>query len=316
MQVQCFTKAKEALKSINIFKPDIIVTDYIMPEMNGLEFIKELRKFDSKIPIILITASRGESIKMRALELGATEYLCAPVDRAEFIVRVKNLLELIKYQKLVENKVMLLNSEVEKAVKTIEKRERETLEVLVRTAKKKDADTGNHIIRVAHYTKIIAKKIGMSEREQKEIFYGAKLHDIGKVGIHDEILNKPGKLTKEEFEVMKSHTFIGYDILKDKDSEYLRKGAVISLSHHERYDGTGYPNAIKGEDIPIEGRIVAIADVFDALMMKRSYKNTWDILEAINYIKEASGKQFDPYLVDIFLKNIFEIKEIYNNFKD
>ena len=156
----------------------------------------------------------------------------------------------------------------------------------------------------------------MSEEEQEEIYYAAQLHDLGKVGISDQIINKSGQLTLEEFEVMKTHTTIGYDILKNRSSKYLKKGGIVALSHHERYDGLGYPNGLKGNEIPIEGRIVAIADVFDALLMKRSYKNSWSIEEAIDYIKGKRGTQFDPYLVDIYIDNIEEIRRISYEFKD
>ncbi|MDU6520699.1 HD domain-containing phosphohydrolase [Clostridium sp.] len=316
INIEYFYDAISALKCVNLKKPDIIIVDYIMPKMNGLEFIKNVRSLDKKVPIILITAASDESIKLKALESGATEFLYLPFNKYEFIMRIKNLLELIKYQRRVENKASILARGIKEATASIMEREKETLEVLVETAKKKDSDTGNHIVRVAKYSKLLARVLGMSEEEQEEIYYAAHLHDLGKIGISDQIINKRCKLTLEEFEIMKTHTIIGYDILKNRSSKYLKKGSIVALSHHERYDGLGYPNGLKGNEIPIEGRIVAIADVFDALLMKRSYKNSWSIEEAIDYIKGKSGTQFDPYLVDRYIDNIEEIRRISYEFKD
>ena len=316
INIEYFYDAISALKCVNLKKPDIIIVDYIMPKMNGLEFIKNVRSLDKKVPIILITAASDESIKLKALESGATEFLYLPFNKYEFIMRIKNLLELIKYQRRVENKASILARGIKEATASIMEREKETLEVLVETAKKKDSDTGNHVVRVAKYSKLLARVLGMSEEEQEEIYYAAQLHDLGKIGISEQIINKICQLTLEEFEIMKTHTIIGYDILKNRSSKYLKKGSIVALSHHERYDGLGYPNGLKGNEIPIEGRIVAIADVFDALLMKRSYKNSWSIEEAIDYIKGKSGTQFDPYLVDRYIDNIEEIRRISYEFKD
>ena len=316
INIEYFYDAISALKCVNLKKTDIIIVDYIMPKMNGLEFIKNVRSLDKKVPIILITAASDESIKLQALESSAKEFLHLRFNKYEFIMRIKNLLELIKYQRRVENKASILARGIKEATASIMEREKETLEVLVETAKKKDSDTGNHVVRVAKYSKLLARVLGMSEEEQEEIYYAAQLHDLGKIGISDQIINKRCQLTLEEFEIMKTHTIIGYDILKNRSSKYLKKGSIVALSHHERYDGLGYPNGLKGNEIPIEGRIVAIADVFDALLMKRSYKNSWSIEEAIDYIKGKSGTQFDPYLVDRYIDNIEEIRRISYEFKD
>ena len=314
--IKFFTDGQSALDLVEYENPDIIITRHVMKKMNGLEFICKLREINRGTPVILITSTEEEDIKMEALEAGATEFLVSPVHKLEFITRIKNLIDLRRYQKLVENKVLLLESEIEKATETILKREKETLMVLVNTAKKKDSDTGNHVVRVANYARLLGKKLGISEKEQEEIFYAAQLHDLGKIGIPDSILNKRGKLTFDEFEIMKNHSMFGYEILKHRDSEYLRKGSIIAISHHERYDGLGYPRGLSGENIPIEGRIVAIADVFDALLMKRSYKDEWSMEDALDYIKKSSGGQFDPKLVDIFLNSIEEIEAISKEFKD
>lgn len=193
-------------------------------------------------------------------------------------------------------------------------REKETLEVLGKASDYKDPETGAHIARVSSYSLILSKSFGQSDLMQDLLFNAAPLHDIGKLGIPDSILLKPGKLTPEEFKKMKNHTNIGYEILENSSSKYLKAGAVVAMSHHEKFDGTGYPKGLKGNDIPIFGRIVSIADVFDALTTKRPYKNAWPFEKAANLIREERGSHFDPEFVDLFIENITEIKIIYDSY--
>jgi response regulator RpfG family c-di-GMP phosphodiesterase len=195
-------------------------------------------------------------------------------------------------------------------------REHEALQVLSKTAEYKDPETGSHISRVAHYSKLMAKGYGLDEDEQELIFYASPLHDIGKVGINDNVLLKPGKLTPEEFEIMKGHSQIGYEILKSSENPYLRAGAIIAHTHHEKFDGSGYPRGIKGDDIHIYGRITAIADVFDALTSERPYKKAWSFNDAAALIKNESGLHFDPELVTIFIDHIDTVREIYRTFSE
>ncbi len=199
------------------------------------------------------------------------------------------------------------------AKKEVFSRENETLKVLGKASEYKDPETGAHIARVSHYSLILSKSYGQSEAMQDLLFYSAPLHDIGKLGIPDSILLKPEELTPKESETMKTHTSIGYEILKNPDSKYLKAGAVIAMSHHEKFDGTGYPKGLKGEDIPIFGRIVSIADVFDALTTERPYKEAWSFEMAVDFIKEEKGRHFDPYFVDLFVENISKFREIFEN---
>jgi len=300
----------EALQLTKKNEYDLIVVDYMMPDMNGIDFIKLFRDFNKETPIIMITASIEDiNLHKEAILSGATDFIYKPFNSVMFQARISNLLILRKIQNS-------LKEEVKKAVFTIEEREKETLFLLAKTAEYKDPETSEHVKRVALYSKLIAKKAGLNEEEQNMIFNAAPFHDIGKVSIPDNILLKPAKLTEEEFETMKKHTIAGYDILKNSKSKYLIKGSIIALSHHEKYDGTGYPQGLKGNEIPLEGRIVAISDVFDALTSQRPYKEPWSIEKSLNYIKENAGKHFDPLLGNLFFNSKEEIIYIYNTIKE
>jgi len=309
LKVTNFSDSKEAFEFITSNDVDIIFTDYMMPKLNGIDLISNFRKTNKSTPIIMITAA-GEDIKGEALEAGATDFLNKPLDLNEFMVRTKNLLELRNAQLLLQDRAKQLEAEVKEATMEITERELESLMVLGKTAEFKDPETAHHVARVANYSKLLAKKYNLSQDEQDAIFYASPFHDIGKVGIRDEILLKPAKLTDEEFEIMKTHSTIGYEILKDTKGKYLQLGASIALYHHEKYDGSGYPHGLKGEDIPIEARIVAVADVFDALVSKRPYKKAWSYEDAIELLKSERAKHFDPKLLNIFIDSIDEIKKI------
>lgn len=295
---------------------DILYTDYMMPNIDGIELIKRFREVHDEVPVVVITAAGDDQeLKINALEAGATDFLTKPIEISEFKARSINLLSLRAAQLKLKDRALLLEDEVKKATKEIQKREHETLMVLGRAAEYKDAETANHTLRVAHYSKLLARKVGLSQKEQEIIFYASPFHDIGKVGIPDDILLKEGKLTEDEFNIMKKHVIIGSEILRDTKSAYLIEGERIALNHHEKYNGTGYPDGKVGEDIPISARIVSIADVFDALTSKRPYKNSWSIQEAILLLMKEKEKHFDPHLVDLFIESIEEVKEIYDIFQ-
>jgi response regulator RpfG family c-di-GMP phosphodiesterase len=317
LSVKSFSEPLEALMYVLKNHVDMIVIDYMMPNLNGLEFIKEFRNNNKTTPIIMITAAGDdEKIHKEAFSLGANDFLSKPVNSVLFQARVINLLTNYKNTMLLKDKAKLLESEITKATSELITREHETLNILGKTAEYKDAETASHVARVAHYSKMLAREYGLSEKEQELIFYASPFHDLGKVGIVDKVLLKPGKLDKDEFEVMKTHAMIGYEILKDSQSEYLRAGAKIALTHHEKFDGTGYPNALKGEKIHIYGRIVAVADVFDALTSNRPYKKAWSFDDAITFLKDESNVHFDPKIVDIFTNNIVEVMKIFNTFQE
>ena len=283
-----------------------------MPEMNGIEFIRKFRlnPASSHVPVIMVTSIEDRNVRYEALEVGATDFLMKPVDHHECRARCRNMLIQHQQYKIISDRSRWLERRVAEATSEIRLRERETLLRLARAGEYRDEETGNHIIRMAKYSRLIAEQLGMSAMEAEVIEMAAPMHDIGKIGIRDDILLKPGKLTVEEYEVMKSHTVIGHDILKDSPSKFLQMGAVIALGHHEKYDGTGYPYGLSGEDIPIEARIVAVADVYDALVSERPYKNAWSSKAAMEYMENNKGKHFDPRVLEAFKTQIDAVTKI------
>ncbi len=317
LNVISFSDPLEALMHVLQNHTDMILIDYMMPNLNGLEFVKEFRNTNKTIPIVMITAAGDDdNIHKDAFEFGVNDFLKKPVNSVLFKARVLNLLNSYQNRMLIEDKAKLLESEVKKATQKLIEREHETLNILGKTAEYKDPETASHVARVAHYSKLIARELGLDEKEQELIFYAAPFHDLGKVGIEDKVLLKPGKLDNEEFDIMKTHAMIGYEILKDSKSEYLQSGAQIALTHHEKYNGRGYPKGLVGDEIPIFGRIVAVVDVFDALTSNRPYKKAWSFESALELLKEESGEHFDPRLVEIFINNVEEIKKIYSSFEE
>ncbi len=317
VRVTSFTDPVKALMRVLQDSIDLIVIDYMMPGLNGIEFVKEYRKHQMDVPIIMVTAAGDDDdLHCEALQAGVNDFLVKPVNAILFKARVKNLLDLRRSHVLLNDKAKHLESEVEKATLAITERELEALDTLGKTAEYKDPETGEHIARVAHYSKMLAEGYGLDDELQSVIFHASPFHDIGKIGIPDKILLKPGRLDEEEFNVMKTHPLIGYEILKKTTSKYLQSGSIIALSHHEKFDGSGYPKGLLGNDIPIEGRIVAVADVFDALTSKRPYKEPWSFDKALAFLQEESGKHFDPKLIEIFMANIDRVKEIFETFQE
>jgi len=312
----CFSESAKALAWCQFNDPDLIIVDYMMPAPDGLAFTRLFRALPGKtdIPLLMVTVNGGVEVRHRALELGANDFLTKPIDKIELLSRVKNMLALRSSQKKLADHAEWLASEVRKATEEILVREREIVFRLSKAAEYRDPETGAHILRMAHYSKHIAQNLGLSQADQDLILEAAPMHDIGKVGIADGILLKPGRLAPEEFEIMKRHAQIGHDILAGSASFTLQTGAAIALTHHEKFDGTGYPNGLSGEDIPLYGRIVAVADVFDALTSERPYKAAWDIDRAISLVRESAGAHFDPACVDAFLMNWSNVLDIKQSF--
>jgi len=313
-----FTSALQALDWVKDHDADFALVDYMMPELNGTEFIRQLRALPGKadIAVLIITANDQKHIRYRALDAGATDFLSKPLDKVEFMARINNLLQLIESRKALKDRASWLADEVRKATVEIVQRERETVIRLSKAAEYRDRETGAHIVRMAHYSELIAKGLGLPLAEQELLLEAAPMHDIGKVGVSDNILLKPGRLTPEEFELMKLHTAYGHQILQDSSSRVLQAGAAIALGHHEKYDGTGYPNALAGLAIPIFSRIVAVADVFDALTSARPYKTAWSLEQAAEHIKMGAGTHFDPKCVAVFVSHWSDVLKIRQRFKD
>jgi len=312
ISVKAFANPLEAYDWCRSNPCNLILTDYKMPQMNGIEFIKKFRSnsLSREAPVIMVTSIEDRKVRYEALEAGATDFLMKPVDHYECRARCKNLMTQYQQYMIISDRSRWLERRVAEATSEIRMRERETLIRLARAGEYRDEETGNHVIRMAKYSRIIAEQLGFSQDEADVIEMAAPMHDIGKIGVRDDILLKPGKLTAEEFEIMKTHTLIGHDILKDSPSKYLQMGSIIALGHHEKFDGSGYPYGKKGTEIPIEARIVAVADVYDALVSERPYKNSWSMQTAIEYMENLSGKHFDPECLQAFKKSLDMVAKI------
>jgi two-component system, response regulator RpfG len=318
LHVTGFDSAVDALEWLRFNRVDLIITDYRMPQINGVEFIKKVRNFPDceSVPIMMITVVSEKSVRYEALEAGATAFLTRPIDQIECRTSCRNLLKIQEQQSIIQDKADWLARQVDVATQQIVARERETLLRLGRAGEYRDEDTGNHVLRMAKYSRIIAEELGLAEIECEDIEYAAPMHDIGKIGIPDQILLKPGKLDKGEWAIMQRHTVMGHNILTSSQSRYIQLGSVIALNHHEKFDGSGYPSGLKGREIPLVARIVAVADVFDALVTERPYKKAWRTEDALNLLKQQSGKHFDPQCVDAFFDRLDDIKQVKLELKD
>lgn len=274
-------------------KPNLILLDVMMPEITGYDFCQRLKTNDITkfIPVIFVTALTDVGDEEKGFSLGAVDYITKPVSPAIVKARVKTHLSLVNSEEVKITRLQIIQR-------------------LGMASEYKDNETGMHVIRMSHYSKTLALAIGYSEEGADEILNAAPMHDVGKIGIPDSIIQKPGKLTDEEWQIMKRHPEIGAEIIGDHHSSLLRLAKSIALTHHEKYDGTGYPNHLKGENIPLEGRIIAIADVFDALTTVRPYKKAWEVDDALAYLKKESGTHFDPKLVTEFLNVLPKVLEI------
>jgi len=290
-------------------KPELILLDIMMPDIDGYEVCRRLKAdpATANIPVIFITAKNQEEDEKLGLELGAVDYIAKPISPPIVLARVQTHLALYDMHRELRHKVMV---QTEQLIDT----RLQIIHRLGRAAEFKDNETGLHVIRMSHYSRLIAEAYGGNEEWSDLVFCASPMHDIGKIGIPDRVLLKPGKLDKDEWEIMMTHSAIGGEIIGTDDSPLLKLSATIAMTHHEKWDGSGYPNGAIGEDIALEGRIVAIADVFDALTSERPYKKAWSIEDAVKFIDDNSGSHFDPKLVLLFhevLPQILDIKEQY-----
>jgi len=303
---------------------DLILLDLMMPGCDGFAVLRELSPLLAReqLPVMMLTADASRPTKQRALDSGARDFLTKPFDAVEVLLRVKNLLEtrLLTLQmrdfnrRLEErvarrteelsesyDKLVVAYAHLEQWQRAVEQGQMEVLQRLTQAAELRDDDTGQHTLRVGELSARLAAKLGLSREQTELIRRAAPLHDVGKIGVSDTILLKPGLLTPDEFALMKTHTIVGAHLLSSGQSEFVRAAEAIALSHHERFDGTGYPHGKHGENIPLEGRIVSVVDVFDALTHERPYKVAWSEEAALSEIEAQRGRQFDPRIVDAFV---------------
>lgn len=314
-----------ALEDIANQHPDLILLDVMMPEIDGYEVFRQLKK-DPKtndIPVIFVTAKQETEDETFGLELGAVDYITKPFIPAVVLARVHTHLqlaqakrELAQANEILEEKVRIRTEELFQKNLELENTRLEIIRRLGRAAEYKDNETGLHVIRMSHYSRLLALAAGLNEKMVEIIFQAAPMHDIGKIGIPDVILLKPSSLNEDEWQIMRKHPAIGAGIIGRHDSPLLKTARIVALTHHEKWDGSGYPRKLQGEAIPIEGRIVAIADVFDALTTKRPYKKAWPIEKAKNLLIESAGKHFDPELIPIFINILPEVLAIREKWKE
>ncbi|PRO68850.1 response regulator [Alteromonas gracilis] len=291
---------EEAIKLAETRLPNLILLDVMMPGLTGFEVCRHLKRQSNTkhIPIIFVTALNDEHDEAEGFDAGAVDYITKPISPAIVRVRVKTHLSLVQADELLNSRLQVVQR-------------------LGKAAEYKDNETGMHVMRMSHFAKELALAYGLTAKQAEILLHAAPMHDIGKIGIADSIMLKPGKLTDEEFSTMKKHPEIGAEIIGDcGDSLLLQVAKSVSLTHHEKWDGTGYPRGLAGEDIPIEGRICAIADVFDALTSKRPYKEAWTIDETVDFLKSQKGKHFEPRLVDLMIEILPRVLEIRAAFKD
>ncbi len=304
---------EEALKLLKESSFDLVLLDIMMPGIDGYEVCQRMREdpilFD--VPVIFLTAKADTDSMAKGFEVGGLDYIKKPFHANELLARVKTHLDLYQAKKILKNNNLSLETKMkierERIFTELEKSQKEMIFVLTELVESVSDETGKHIRRVAEFSRLLAYyHNAISEEDADVIYHASPMHDIGKMAVPEVILHKEGTLTADEFEVMKKHTSIAHGYLKFPNRKIMKAADIIAYEHHEKWDGTGYPRGLKGEEIHIYGRIVAIADVFDALTHKRIYKEAWSIEDAVAYIIEHSGTQFDPYLVELFEANIDE----------
>lgn len=334
------THSSGAVERIEQEQPDVVLLDVMMPEVSGLDILRERQRVSSLqlTPFIILSGSQDLEVKQEALEYGATDFLGKPVEKIELTLRVKNSLLLKQQYKDLETHAHELEEEVQERTRQLERSREQILQCLARAAEYRDNETGRHVVRVGKYARVVAERLGLPKEFCGQIELAAQLHDLGKIGIPDAILLNPGKLTEEEFAVMKRHCEIGREILDPfaaDEMEALRQNksdparlpsnirspllvlaAKIAQTHHEKWDGTGYPLGLKGEQIPIEGRITSVSDVYDALCSVRPYKEGFSVEQALRIMLAERGTRFDPKVLDAFVDQIPRIEKIRKAYSD
>lgn len=312
------TRSTEAVELYRDTRPDILLLDLKMPEMNGLEVLSQLSKIeeDHYIPVLVLTAQQDRVTKLEALKAGAKDFLNKPFDIAEVLLRIDNIIETRLLHNEIRDQNKILEEKVRERTRELRETQLEIINRLGRASEYRDNETGMHIIRMSRLSARLAQALGMNAESCELILHASPMHDVGKIGIPDHILLKPGKLNDAEWEIMRMHPTMGAEMLSGGQSELLQMAELIAITHQERWDGSGYPKGLRGEEIPLEGRIVALCDVFDALTSRRAYKSAFSVEDSVSEIEKQSGKLFDPKLVDVFKSTLPDMLQIIDEFAD
>jgi putative two-component system response regulator len=309
-------ESREVFGLVKSAEPDLVILDLNMPHLNGHEVMAQIQTLPSPPAVIIVTAQMDRENRLRALKSGARDLLTKPVEMTETLSRIENVLGAHLYQKEVKRRSEILEERVRERTLELADSRLDIIRRLGRAAEWRDNETGLHIIRMSKMSQILGLKAGINQVQAEQLLNASGMHDIGKIGIPDAVLLKPGKLDAAEWEIMKTHAQMGADLLDGSSSELMIMARDIAKTHHEKWDGSGYPNGLAGEDIPLVGRIVAVADVFDALTSVRPYKRAWSMEEALDFLRENAGRHFDPVLVSLFIDAFDEIKPICESFSD
>lgn len=313
----------EALRQLEIRTFDVILSDIRMPGKSGTDLLRHVRRHYPQIAVILFTGYADIGLAVHSMQEGAYDFILKPIHLEQVYLSIHNALEkralkaeVRKYQKGLEDLVERRTKELREALRQLEASSLDTITRLARAAEMRDDETGNHVLRIRAYTAALCRELQLPRDEIDHIYVASSMHDIGKIGIPDSILLKPGRLDPSEFEVMKGHALIGAKILQDAEGRMLQIAEIIARTHHEKWDGSGYPHGLSGEKIPIYGRVVALADVYDALTNKRCYKPAFDLDTSAEIITKSSGSHFDPDVVQGFIRIREEFESIHREFKE
>jgi len=317
VQILTFASPVTAVQKAGDLDSDVLIVDHRMPDIRGLEFVEQFRKrARGDVPVVIVTTPEENELRIHALRLGIDDVIKKPVNPLDLAERVGKMLKLRVRSRKLADRAAALEEEVRRSTRDIRQRELETIHRLTRAAQHRAKESFNHVVRMGHYARLLAKAAGLDLNTQELIFRAAPMYDIGKVAVSDRILLKRGPLTPQEREVIKTHTIAGHDILRDSESRLIQLAGEIALSHHEKWDGTGYPDALAREQIAVGARICAIGDVFDALLAARPYKAPWSLPDTIQTLRRGRGTHFDPHLLDAFLDMMPKIQEVRAEFPD
>ncbi|MFO7752448.1 MAG: response regulator [Desulfobacteraceae bacterium] len=316
--VMTLSDSRESVKLYEAFEPHLVILDISMPHLDGfqvMELLQEIEK-DSYIPVMVVTAFQDDATRKKALAWGAQDFLSKPFDNLEVQTRIRNMIRIRLLHNQTRNQNIILEQQVKLRTRQLEKTKLEIIHRLGQAAEYRDTETGAHIIRMSRMCGLLGRLSGMNEKEIDLLLKASPMHDVGKIGIPDTVLLKPGKLTAEEWRIMTEHTIIGGKLLDGHDDDLMVLARDIALTHHEKWNGTGYPESLKKENIPFCGRIAGLVDVFDALTSSRPYKEPYPIEKALEIISRERGSHFDPDLSDLFFEHIDAFIQIKNELSD